>query len=167
MSKKIATKVGTMKKRIIIIAVIVACFVATIIYHLPVKVTKEMPMCSIDGELINAKLDLTWRKSFFNPKTLSGSVFIDGKEYRSVKLGNDEPSIRLKEKILGDEISPWFHQANKTGVAIHEDMFTIILYDENFDKFGFHLSNKEGETTFYGPAESKEEAIALSHSKIE
>lgn len=174
-----------MKKILICITSILLLFIiigiaSVIIYQSPIKINKEFTAhyygstAELENETIECILDLEWRRYLFKNDEIHGSIFINGKEYYSGTgyTGKDgkKDKIATPQSNESNRKTVWmlpnfFYPAEK----VEQDKkdlindYLMLRCDETFEYFSVVLKLSDHENslmeTFYGPAESTEEAI--------
>lgn len=178
-----------MKKILICITSILLLFIiigiaSVIIYQSPIKIKKEFTAhyygstAELENETIECILDLEYRRYLFKNEEIHGSIFINGKEYYSGTGYTNKDGKRDKIvtpqgfsgesnlKTDGTKIPHLFYLAENVEQGKHSVLnedFLIFDFDKTFESFSFALKSIAPENslmdTFYGPAESTEEAI--------
>ena len=153
-------------KKILKIVGVISIVLVLILYKLPDKINVTMPLCSLEGEYVNAKLDVYWKRFFFRPTELRGKIRLDMQEYISImdsQMNFERGSFwsNLVEKVKGDTYFPWFIKSGVYGLDIHEHWIMVLQEENNFESVGLFFSEEETQITFYGPASTAEEAKVI------
>lgn len=177
-----------MKKILICITSILLLFIiigiaSVIIYQSPIKIKKEFTAhyygstAELENETVECTLRLEYRRYLFKDDEIHGSIFIDGKEYYSGTGYTNKDGKRDKIvtpqgfsgesnlKTDGTKIPHLFYLAEN----VEQDKkdlindYLMLRCDETFEYFSVVLKLSDHENslmeTFYGPAESTEEAL--------
>ena len=130
-----------MKKSVAVacIAVFLALLVGVMSF-LPKKCKFSMQMYSVNGEKCSVDYNLMVYKRWFRAHHVSGTVVIDGKEYRT--------TADFLEDI------PLFQTEGGMAQAIHEDIYWMKFLGKKFQQVVLRITD----ITYYGPADSVEEA---------
>lgn len=130
-----------MKKSVVAasIAVILALFVGVMSF-LPKKCKFSMQMYSVNGETRSVDFEFTVYKRWFRAHHVSGTVVIDGVAYRT--------TTEVLEHI------PLFQTEGGMAQAIYEDHYRMDFLGKKFQQVVLSTTG----TTYYGPANSVEEA---------
>ncbi len=136
----IMKKFSKIKLRTIVIAVIIAAFIALFIYSAPQNITCISVAASNDNisDTVNISLTLTTRRSICKPTQTTGKIVFDGVEYVAMSsLGYDHydsnslwENIKLKFQGFSYDV---FVRSDLTGQQIQllEDTITIERMADN------------------------------------
>lgn len=166
-----------MKKKtkiaIIVISITVLFLIMCIIYFRPRHYRGSYTAYSLEGVTVSVEFDVTLHKRLWNGDKLTGSIFVDGKEYVSLwdifgYFSDNAEGFRSKTRFAF-----WQHADN--ALESHSDSIILDLYEKGrFDNFKIttlkilddlsdplNLPQGDFETDmqiYYGPAASLAEA---------
>lgn len=132
-------------------------------YLTPVKKDISTSLCSTDGEQINVIFNVSWHRYIANPTELRGTITLNESIYYSLNETNfaiDYGNVidRLIKKLKNEKQIPWFILSTNDVFDIHDDYIQLLQINKNFDAICMMVSIDGRVTTYYGPAETAEEA---------
>ncbi len=155
-----------MKKKNLIISaaliLITAGIVIWCIFASEEKINKRIVCCSSEGKKITVTFDCVKHRRFFSQTYYyKGSIDIDGVKYismfdvfpRDVRRGKTDEDMFLNEEY-SDTFDRFSHQAML--VLYSEDAVWISVLEK-----GDGGQSGDESTSFFGPAENKEEAVKI------
>ena len=157
----------------IVIIITVLFLIMCIIYFRPRHYRGSYTACSLEGDTVSVEFDVTLHKRLWNGDKLTGSIFVDGKEYVSLwdifgYFSDNAEGFRSKTRFE-------FWQSAGYALESHSDSIILDLYEKGrFDNFKIttlkiledlsdplNLPQGDLETdmqVYYGPAASQDEA---------
>lgn len=153
-------------KKILKIIGVLSIILVLILYKLPDKINVTMPLCSLEGEYVNANFDVYWKRFFFRPTELRGKISLDAQEYicimdSQINFKRGDFWSNLVEKVNGDTYFPWFIKSGVYGLDIHDHWMMVFREENDFEQVGLLFFEEDTKITFYGPASTAEEAKAI------
>ncbi len=151
------------KLRWVIIGLICIILVCSVVFYWPKPIQKTVICCDLSGNTVQVELNLKYCRRLFSCPHLKGSVFVDGVEYV-------DQDIAFKTiSNANHSFSNWvFYQPTTDYLDLLYNSVLLMDLDgtDLFDKFLILRSEGDGSsstngTTYYGPAQTAEEAQAL------
>lgn len=158
-----------MRKRKAILFILLLFFFYMVVTELMGSdVQKSMKLCSLDGTTIEAVFDVRWQRHLLRPTELKGTIIVDGLEYISLQDTNaglkSDTLIEAIRKKWDGYVIKWFMLPTNDAMDIHENRILVEEGNRKFDTVVL-LVTKDGETiTYYGPAETMDEAKVIEQS---
>lgn len=153
------------RKKIIISIGIALIFVALTILVIAsstskVPITYEMTMCSVDGDILQADINIVRVKGIIDPAHYDGKITVDGKTYidhmsRFSIKENYSIIERLRERWRTRNFSLPYNAFYYPSTGVINSMFWVSFINvgkETYVRFRFNSVN------YYGSASSAEEA---------
>ena len=126
-----------------------------------------MTLCSLEGDVIEVKLDVAWYRYLLAPTELEGTIMIDDVLYKSFKTNESDSFFeKIKKKINDTRKTPVFGNLVETKYTLQYDIVFLEHIQKNFEKICMVVQNGESSTTYYGPATTREEAIKISNDLL-
>lgn len=148
------------KKRIILLISAIIVIWSMIWYQTPIRKNIAMSVCSVDGERIDVILDVSLQRYILGATQIKGTITLGDQVYYnySTNVTSNNGFIEMmRDKINGDEPAAFFSLPPYT---ILENSVMLDM-DKNTDILCLHVYENSNLTTYYGPAESAEEAKTL------
>ncbi|GIP17860.1 hypothetical protein J40TS1_35020 [Paenibacillus montaniterrae] len=144
----------------------VIILIGLILYHIPSKYERNYQVSTIDGEIANFKIDITYYRLLLVPNRVEGKITLNEITYRSFQPDSNRNFIqRLYKKINGELEYPWFIADGAVG-SEELKRIVIILDESNIFEQSYFMQYDERisptSKVFYGPAINANEAIILS-----
>jgi hypothetical protein len=165
--------VSMYKKYLFIILLFI--IIIMIWYHLPIKINETINICAIEGEKESIIFDIRWNRYLFKPTQMTGTIFYQGKEYRNItdastsyKNGNYFEIFisNFKRKLQNEKIVPMFIISGGDQMDFVRNFIMPSVSDIRLNDFYLYIVKEKNEKTYYGPADTKEEAIQLMNGYI-
>ena len=148
------------------IDIIIAVFlvlVGIIWYHQPIQKEIFMTSCSLEGDVIEVKLDVAWYRYLLAPTDLKGTITIDDVVYQSLKVNESDSFFeKIKKKMNNTRRTPVFANLVETKYTLEYDIVFLEHIQKKFEKICIVVQKGDISTTYYGPATTKEEAKEIS-----
>ncbi|HLU21495.1 MAG TPA: hypothetical protein VKZ77_03315 [Bacillaceae bacterium] len=161
----------TNKKRTLFffISTLVIFSIFTVYYHVPVKIQKSFLASTLDEKQVDVKMDVKWKKYFFSPTELRGTITVDDITYHSfldtdTPLERDHFWERLDQKFKNEKYIPLFIIPHSHPFDIHNNFLDVLSIDDNFNIMSFAIAQKDisqESNIYFGPAKNSEEAQRL------
>ena len=120
-------------KKVVVIVAILLALIAVVWYHMPIEKQVSATLCSVDGELMEVELDVSWYRYLLAPTELKGTVTIDDVVYERIKVNDEDGFIeKIKKKIENKTTTPWFGIASaNTAIDYHKNCIFLEYVQKN------------------------------------
>lgn len=155
------------KLRWIVIGTVCVILVCAVFFYWPKPVQKSITCCDLAGNTIQVEMDLNYCRRLFSSPHLKGTVSVDGVEYVDQDI-----AFKTIPKASYSLANWVFYQPTTDYQSL---LYNSVLFVdlEGADLFGEILVlHSEGDgsgsthgTTYYGPAQTAEEAQKLAHKE--
>lgn len=120
----------------------------------PLPYQKNVPACTLDGDVIELELDVTLRRSVGKPARLHGQITIDGVEY--VSFVDLHPRVPIQGD--GGNCHLFFLPGYDLMEESSHDHLLVMPIGDDLDCFWFGFVRSGETTTYFCPAGSPAEA---------
>lgn len=161
-----------MKKSKIITLILLGLFLLfSIWYHLPIRQTAKMPVCTLDGKTADVKINVSFHRSFFKPTVVKGALTFNGTEHHDLAHAAAEKSFFENLSGKFDEVFHGtvsdFYVYDVTNSALHVTDYTGKY---NMEQLMFWYLDDDAEQdkdtdngiAYFGPAKNAGEAKAVA-----
>lgn len=137
------------KKRIAMVGIValIALIVMGAIYYIPKQISGSVMVWSREGEVKEVVFDVKYYKRLFSEPKLTGKIILDNTEYMAVQ---DVYSAWKTNQML-------FVVPTTSPVDVTE-YIRVQIINPKMDCLWIHIVNEQGQCSYFGPAQTMEEA---------
>ena len=122
----------------------------------PLHFQKKVSVCTLDGDVLEAELDITLHRHLWKPVESHGTIMIEGVEYVNMNDLYSERSV----KANGAHI--FLIPASYALDSWENDKIYLSLMENNLDSLMLDFVRSGEMLTYFGPAESQAEVQSIS-----